>query len=59
MGFKRKFQIGDKVQVIDFSYDKYKKIGKIISYSSSYNYKGLYEVKFEDGTYFNYKPNEL
>ena len=59
MGFKRKFQIGDKVQVIDFNYDKYKKIGKIISYSSSYNYKGLYEVKFEDGTNFNYKPNEL
>ena len=59
MGFKRKFKIGDKVQVIDSSYDKYKKIGKIISYSSNYNYKGLYEVKFEDNTYYSYKPNEL
>ena len=59
MGFKRKFEIGDKVQVIDSSYDKYKKIGKIISYLSGYNYKGFYEVKFEDGTYFNYKPSEL
>lgn len=59
MGFKRKFEIGDKVRVIDPSYDKYKKIGKIISYLSNYNYKGLYEVKFEDGTYFNYKPNKL
>ena len=59
MGFERKFKIGDKVQVIDSSYDKYKKIGKIISYSSSYNYKDLYEVKFEDNTYYSYKPNEL
>ena len=59
MGFERKFKIGDKVQVIDSSYDKYKKIGKIISYSSSYNYKGLYKVKFEDNTYYSYKPNEL
>ena len=59
MGFKRKFQIGDKVQVIDSSYDKYKKIGKIISYLSGYDYKGFYKVKFEDGTYFNYKPSEL
>ena len=59
MGFERKFKDGDKVQVIDSSYDKYKKIGKIISYSSSYNYKDLYEVKFEDNTYYSYKPNEL
>ena len=59
MGFKRKFKIGDKVQVIDSSYDKYKKIGKIISYLSGYDYKGFYKVKFEDGTYFNYKPSEL
>ena len=59
MGFKRKFQIGDKVQVIDSSYDKYKKIGKIISYLSNCGGKGLYEVKFEDNTYFSYKSNEL
>ena len=59
MEFEKKFKIGDKVQVIDSSYDKYKKIGKIISYSSSYNYKDLYEVKFEDNTYYSYKPNEL
>ena len=59
MGFKRKFQIGDKVRVIDSSYVKYKEIGKIVSYLSNCGCKGLYEVKFEDNTYFSYKYNEL
>lgn len=59
MGFERKFKDGDKVRVIDSSYAKYKEIGKIVSYLSNCGCKGLYKVKFEDNTYFSYKPNEL
>ena len=59
MGFKRKFEIGDKVRVIKSNDSYYKQIGKIVSYLSNYDYKALYELQFEDNKYFNYKPNEL
>ena len=59
MGFKRKFQIGDKVRVIK-SNDKYryKEIGKIISYLYNNDSRGIYEVKFEIG-YGTYISKEL
>ena len=59
MGFKRKFEIGDKVQVIKPNDFRNNQIGKIVSYLSNYDYKALYEVQFEDDKYFSYKPNEL
>ena len=59
MGFKRKFQIGDKVRVIK-SNDKYryKEIGKIISYLYNNDSRGIYEVEFEIG-YGTYISKEL
>ena len=58
MGFKRKFQIGDKVKVIEPNDPYYKQIGKVISYYSPYDSKGFYNVKFENGTR-SYYPNSL
>ena len=59
MGFSRKFQIGDKVQVIRPNDPRYKQIGKIIHYYPSYGGgKGVYNVNFESGT-SNYYSNEL
>ena len=58
MGFKRKFQIGDKVQVIKPNDFRYKQIGKITYYSYSYSGKGIYSVIFENST-SNYYSNNL
>ena len=48
MGFKRKFEIGDKVQVIKPNDFRNNQIGKITHYYSSYGYKGVYTVSFEE-----------
>lgn len=58
MGFKRKFEIGDKVQVIKPNDFRYNQIGEIKYYYSSYNSKGVYGVSFENSTW-NYYPNNL
>lgn len=58
MGFKRKFEIGDKVQVIKSNDFRYNQIGKIKYYYSSYNSKGVYGVSFENSTW-NYYSNNL
>lgn len=57
MGFKRKFEIGDKVRVIKPNDPYYKQIG-IINYYSPYDSKGFYNVKFKNGPR-NYYPNSL
>lgn len=58
MGFKRKFEIGDKVKVIKTNDTRYNQIGEIKHYYSSYDCKGVYNIKFENGTY-NYYPSNL
>ena len=58
MGFKRKFEIGDKVQVIKPNDFRCNQIGEIKYYYSSYNSKGVYGVSFENSTW-NYYPNNL
>lgn len=58
MGFKRKFKDGDTVKVIKSNDSKYKKIGEIFFYNSSYGGKGWYKVKFDDG-YYSYYSYEL
>ena len=58
MGFKRKFEIGDKVKVIKTNDPRYNQIGKITYYSYSYSGKGIYSVIFEDST-SNYYSNNL
>ena len=58
MGFKRKFKDGDTVRVIKSNDSRYKKIGEIFFYSSSYGGKGWYKVKFDDG-YYSYYSYEL
>ena len=58
MGFSRKFKKGDKVRVIKTNDPKYKQIGKIIDYYSSYGYKGVYNVSFENGIR-SYYPSSL
>ena len=58
MGFKRKFELGDKVQVIKPNDSRYKQTGKIVHYYSAYCSRGIYGVKFENGT-SNYYSNSL
>ena len=58
MGFKRKFQIGDKVKVIKTDDSRYNQIGEIKHYYSSYGYKGVYNVSFENGIR-SYYPSSL
>ena len=58
MGFKRKFEIGDKVQVIKPNDFRNNQIGKITHYYSSYGSKGVYTVSFKNGTR-SYYPYEL
>lgn len=58
MGFKRKFEIGDKVRVIKPNDPYYKQIGKIINYYSPYDSKGFYNVKFGNEPR-NYYSNSL
>ena len=58
MGFKRKFEIGDKVKVIKTNDPKYNQIGKIVDYYSSDYSKGMYDVSFENG-FSHYYSNSL
>ena len=58
MGFKRKFEIGDKVQIIKPNDFRNNQIGKITHYYSSYGSKGVYTVSFENGIR-SYYPYEL
>ncbi len=58
MGFSRKFKKGDKVRVIKPNDPRYKQIGKIIDYYSSYSGKGIYGVNFEKD-FSNYYSNSL
>lgn len=60
MGFKRKFEIGDKVKVIKTNDTKYNQIGKIKYYQSSYyNNKGFYTVEFYGNSFTDYYSHEL
>ena len=61
MGFKRKFETGDKVRVIKSNDSRYKKIGEIFFYNSSYGSKGWYKVKFDDGycSYYSYELEKV
>ena len=60
MGFKRKFEIGDKVKVIKTNDTRYNQIGKIKYYQSSYyNNKGFYTVEFDGNSFTDYYSNEL
>ena len=60
MGFKRKFEIGDKVKVIKTNDTRYNQIGKIKYYQSSYyNNKGFYTVEFYGNSFTDYYSNEL
>ena len=58
MGFKRKFQIGDKVKVIEPKDSRYNQIGEIKHYYSSYGCKGVYNVSFGNGLR-SYYPSSL
>lgn len=61
MGFKRKFQIGDKIRVIKPNDPYDKQIGKIRSYHPNYGSKGFYRVNFEDGIrdYYSYELEKV
>ena len=60
MGFKRKFEIEDKVKVIKTNDPRYNQIGKIRSYHPTYG-KGFYRVNFEDGVrdYYSYELEKI
>ena len=61
MGFKRKFENGDKVQVIKPNNFRNNQIGKIRSYHPNYGSKGFYRVNFEDGVrdYYSYELEKI